>query len=78
MGLNIGGHDITNLRCTDNTALTANSLENIREILDQVNDAGKLAGLKLNAKKTKAMNIGRIQNNLITIDGEAEPAFGGR
>ena len=71
MGLNVGGHDITNLRYADDTALTVNSLENMRELLNQVNDAGKLAGLKLNAKKTKVMNIGRTQNDPITIDGEA-------
>ena len=53
MGLNVGGHDITNLRYADDTALTANSLENMRELLNRVNDAGKLAGLKLNAKKPK-------------------------
>ena len=71
MGLNVGGHNITNLRYADDTALTTNSLENMRELLNRVNDAGKLSRLKLNAKKTKVMNIGRTQNHPITIDGEA-------
>ena len=57
MGINIGGRDITNLRYADDTALLADNTTSMKRILHRVDTSGKGAGLLLNAKKTKVMNI---------------------
>ena len=57
MGIKVGGRNITNLRYADDTALLADNLTSMKRILHRVDTAGKEAGLKLNAKKTKVMHI---------------------
>ena len=56
-GVKISGEKISNLRYADDTALLADSYENMCNVLNKVNDAGERSGLKLNAKKTKVMLI---------------------
>ena len=56
-GVKISGEKLSNLRYADDTALLADSYENMCSVLNKVNDAGERAGLKLNAKKTKVMPI---------------------
>ena len=53
----IGGRNLTNLRYADDTALLAKDIINMRKVLHSVDEAGKIANLKLNAKKTKVMHI---------------------
>ena len=57
MGIKVGGRNITSLRYADDTALLADNLTSMKRILHRVDTAGKEAGLKLNAKKTKFMHI---------------------
>ena len=45
---------INNLRCADDTTLTAESEEELKSLLMKVKESEK-AGLKLNIKKTKIM-----------------------
>ena len=56
-GVKISGEKISKLRYADDTALLADSYENMCNVLNKVNDAGERSGLKLNAKKTKVMLI---------------------
>ena len=57
MGITVGGRNLTNLRYADDTALLANDITNMKDILYKVDTAGKAANLKLNAKKTKVMHV---------------------
>ena len=57
MGIKIGGRNITNLRYADDTALLADNITSLRNIVHRVDAAGNNAGLKLNATKTKVMHI---------------------
>ena len=59
LGISIGGRNITDLRYADDTALLANDITSMEEILDRVNNEGKKAGLLLNAKKTKVMHVNK-------------------
>ena len=54
-GIKIGGRNINNLRYADNTTLTAESKEELKNILMRVREEIERAGLKLNIKKTKIM-----------------------
>jgi len=71
MGFKIGGRKITNLRYADDTALVAENITSMKRILHRVDTAGREAGLKLNAKKTKVLHVAGIDsqtNNEIKID----------
>ena len=71
-GVKIGGVNINNLRYADDTVLLSESEQQLQQILDSVNTAGKEFGVKMNAKKTKTMLISRDDNKStmnITIDG---------
>ena len=68
----VGGTSINNLRYADDTVLLAESEESLQAILDQVNEAGRLFNMKMNAKKTKTMIITKKEDKPsinITIDG---------
>ena len=69
-GINIHGLNINNLRYADDTALCAESHEEIVMLLNNINEEGKKKNMKLNAKKTKVMHIGKGQYVDIDIDGE--------
>ena len=56
-GINIGGRKVSNLRYADDTALCAEKHEDICTLLNNINEEGKKKNLKLNAMKTKVMNI---------------------
>ena len=53
-GIKIAGRNINNLRYADDTALMAESEEELQSLLMKVKESEK-AGLKLNIKKTKIM-----------------------
>ena len=52
-GLELGGRNSNNLRYADDTALMAESKEELKSFLMRVKEEGERAGLKLNIKKTK-------------------------
>ena len=54
-GVTLGGSQINNLRYADDTVLLADSEENLQNMMNKVNEVGKLYNMKMNAKKTKAM-----------------------
>ncbi|RUS76894.1 hypothetical protein EGW08_015333 [Elysia chlorotica] len=58
-GMNISGQNINNIRYADDTALVAETPEQLQALLDKVNEESEKCGLAMNAKKTKVMVISR-------------------
>ena len=58
-GCVIGGHNVNNLRYADDTALLAESEEELQKVVDQVKKNSEKMGLKMNVKKTKTMLVSR-------------------
>ena len=67
-GIKIARRNINNLRHTDNTTLTAESEEELKNLLMKVKEQSEKVGLKLNIQKTKIMAFGPITS--WQIDGE--------
>ena len=67
-GIKIAGRNINNLRYADDTALMAQSEEELKSLLMKVKEESEKASLKLNIQKTKIMASGPI--NSWQIDGE--------
>ena len=67
-GIKITGRNINNLRYTDDTALVAESEEELKSLLMKVKEESENVGLKLNIQKTKIMASGPITS--WRIDGE--------
>ena len=66
--IKIAGRNINNLRYADDTTLTAESEEELKNILMKVKDESGKVGLKLNIQKTKIMASGPITS--WQIDGK--------
>ena len=52
-GIKIAGRNISNLRYADDTALMAESEEELKSLLMKVKEESEKVGLKLNIQKTK-------------------------
>ena len=59
-GIKIAGRNINNLRYADDTALMAESEEELKSLLMKVKVESEKVGLKLNIQKTKIMASGPI------------------
>ena len=64
-GLKISGRNINNLRYADDTALMAESKEELKSLLMKVKEENEKVGLKLNIQKTKIMASDPITSWLI-------------
>ena len=73
VGINIAGSNINNLRYADDTTLIAESKEQLKSLLIQVQEENEKVGLKLNIQKTKMMASGPITS--WEIDGETVTDF---
>ena len=67
-GIKIAGRNINNLRYADDTALMAESEEELKSLLMKVKEESEKVGLKLNIQKTKIMTSSPITS--WQIDGE--------
>ena len=67
-GIKIAGRNINNLRYADDTALMAESKEELKSLLLKVKEESEKVGLKLNIHKMKIMASGPITS--WEIDGE--------
>ena len=67
-GIKIARRNINNLRYADDTALMAESEEELKSLLIKVKEESEKVGLKLNMEKTKIMASGPITS--WQIDGE--------
>lgn len=74
LGIKVNGVLISNIRYAEDTALLANSLQELQEIVENVNQIGERYGLEINVKKTKFMIVSpaphadaklRINNDLV-------------
>ena len=59
-GIKKGGRNINNLRYVDDTALMAESKEELKGLLMRVKEESERANLRLNVKKIKIMASGPI------------------
>ena len=59
-GIKIAGRNINNFRYADDTALMAESEEELKSLLMKVKEASEKVGLKLNIQKMKIMATGPI------------------
>ena len=66
--IKIVGRNINNFRYADDTTLMAESKEEVKSLLLNVNEESEKVGLKLNIQKTKIMATGPITSR--QIDGE--------
>ena len=66
--IKIGGRNSNNLRYADDSALMAQSEEELKSLLMRVKEEGERAGLRLNITKTKIMASGSI--TAMHIEGE--------
>ncbi len=64
-GVNINGENLNNLRFADDTALVAETEQDIQNMIDRLCKVCKDYGMSLNAKKTKVMIISKDENNNI-------------
>ena len=74
-GIKISGRNINNLRYADDTALMAESEEELKSLLMKVKEENEKVGLKLNIQKIKIMASGPITS--WHIDGETMTNFCG-
>ncbi|GFN73966.1 retrovirus-related pol polyprotein from type-2 retrotransposable element r2dm [Plakobranchus ocellatus] len=56
-GIKVGGQNINNLRCADDTVLIAENKEDLQKLLNIVEEESRKKGLELNSKKTEVMVI---------------------
>ena len=68
-GIKIAGRNINNLRYADDTALMAESEEELKSLLMKVKEESEKVGLKFNIQKTKIISSSPITS--WQIDGEA-------
>ena len=68
-GIKIAGRNINNLRYADDTTLTAESEEELKDLLMKGKEESEKIGLKLNIQKTKIMASSPITP--WEIDGES-------
>ena len=69
-GMRIAGRNINNLRYADDTALMAESKEEVKSLLMKVKEESEKAGSKLNIQEAKIMASGPITS--WQIDGETK------
>ena len=72
-GITIHGQNLNNIRYADDTALIADSEENLQEIVSHVKTESSKKGLDMNIKKTKVMIISRNPTGKkikIEVDGQ--------
>lgn len=59
-GVRMGGEVINNIRYADDTAIMAESIEDLQLLLNRVYEASRRWGININTKKTKWMAVGKI------------------
>ena len=78
--IRIAGRNISNLRCADDTTLTAEIEEELKSLLMKMAKESEKVGLKLNIQKTKIMASGPItswQTNGETMETVRDFILGG-
>ena len=79
-GIKIARRNINNLRCADDTALMAESEDELKNLMMKVKEESEKVGLKLNIQKTKIMASGPIiswQIDAETVETVTDFIWGG-
>ena len=79
-GIKIAGRNINNLRYADDTTLKAESEEELKSLLINLEEESEKVGLKLNIQKTNIMASGPITSSQIggkTMETVTDFIFGG-
>ena len=77
VGIKIARRNINNFRYADDTALMAESEEELRSPLMKVKEESEKVGLKLNIQKTKIMASSPITSNRWGNNGNSERLYFG-
>ena len=75
--IKIATRNVNNLRYADNTALMAESEEELKSLLMKVKEESEKVGLKLNIQKTKILASSPITSWQIDVETVAEFILGG-
>ena len=59
-GINIGGRNINNLRCVDDTSLMTESEEELKSHLIRVKEQSERASLRLNIKNLRSWHLAAL------------------
>ena len=79
-GIKIAGRNVNNLRCANDTTLTAESEEEIKSLFMKVKEESEKVGINLNIQKTKIVASSPITSWQIdgeTVETVADFIFGG-
>ena len=70
-GIKIGGELVAAVRYADDQAMMSHTNAGLQRIMNALNDAGKIYGMKINRKKTKLMRISKQPGKVVKllIDG---------
>ena len=60
--IKIAGRNINNLRCADNTTLTAESEEELKSLLMEMKEESEKVGLKLNIQKIDGETVETVSD----------------
>uniref|UniRef100_A0A8D8R6E3 Craniofacial development protein 2 n=1 Tax=Cacopsylla melanoneura TaxID=428564 RepID=A0A8D8R6E3_9HEMI len=70
-GIQVGEEHVKNLKYADDQAVLAKSERALQDMIDNINEAGKRFGMKINAGKTKVMKIGKREGRIhLTLEGQ--------
>ncbi|KAI5742530.1 hypothetical protein M8J77_008273 [Diaphorina citri] len=70
-GIQVGEENVKNLKYADDQAVLATSERALQVMIDNINEAGKRFGMKINAGKTKVMKIGKTERRInLTLEGQ--------
>ena len=74
-GAHINGENITNIRYADDTALLANSQEDLQALVDRTTNESKAMGLFLNVNKTECMLVSKspVPDNSVRLTCNGKP-----
>ena len=66
-GITVSGKNINNIRYADDTALVADSNENLQQIVNKVKQESDEKGLNMNVSKTKTMVVSKTEDKKANI-----------
>ena len=66
-GVNMGGHNINNIRFADDTGLIAGSQKDLQNLLNIINERSEKFGMKINTAKTEVMIMNNWDNEKAEI-----------
>lgn len=72
-GIKVNGISINNLRYADDTAILADNIQDLQDMVNLINVAGREYGLTINTNKTKLMIISRQDHTLAQINIDNRP-----